>query len=248
MSTNFIDEDDIVVAFDADAEPNNNNKSNSTKFKLKRKATTALPIASRDGSPPRRPRGEKLAEPASPPRRPKPQQTGASAGTIYRDSKGRIIDIEEEKKRLEEEKRVKEGRIVAKQENMKGSLQIQKELDKQKEFQKMQTAPFSRSVLISITCCLIICRSVDDKELNLLQKSKTLWDDPMKSQVADKQQEGSRLLVYRGNAPPNRFGIRPGYRWDGVDRSNGFENIWFKKKAEEAALKAEAYKWSTEDM
>ena len=53
---------------------------------------------------------------------------------------------------------------------------------------------------------------------------------------------------YRGVVPPNRFGVRPGYRWDGVDRSNGFEKTWFATQSNKKAIADEAYKWSVEDM
>lgn len=53
---------------------------------------------------------------------------------------------------------------------------------------------------------------------------------------------------YEGSFMPNRFGIRPGYRWDGVDRSNGYEKKWFEAQNSKKAVEEEAYKWSIADM
>jgi hypothetical protein len=54
--------------------------------------------------------------------------------------------------------------------------------------------------------------------------------------------------VYAGESWLNRYGIAPGYSWDGVDRSTGFEKRFFKKQHDKASLKKRAYAWSVSDM
>jgi pre-mRNA-splicing factor CWC26 len=100
----------------------------------------------------------------------------------------------------------------------------------------------------------------DDIGLNEQQRRKQRWGDPLAnlstSTGTDKiLEEGQEKKIrytrstYRGPPPPpNRFNISPGYRWDGVNRSNGYEVRYFESIASRIATKEEAYKWSVEDM
>lgn len=94
-------------------------------------------------------------------------------------------------------------------------------------------------------------RTADDADMNAHLKMVARKEDPMLEYVAKKETKGTKGAakpVYKGSFPPNRLDIRPGYRWDGVDRSSGFEKRWFEHQNNKRAHNEDAYKWSVSDM
>ncbi|RVE44170.1 hypothetical protein evm_011190 [Chilo suppressalis] len=97
-----------------------------------------------------------------------------------------------------------------------------------------------------------LARHKNDRDLENSLKDVLRDGDPMLQYIMDKKRErgdlGPEKPIYKGKFPPNRFNIRPGYRWDGVDRSNGYEKKYFEQQSKRKAQEEEAYKWSTEDL
>jgi pre-mRNA-splicing factor CWC26 len=99
-------------------------------------------------------------------------------------------------------------------------------------------------------------RHADDDRLEDLRKHEIRKGDPMaayarkktKTKKSGKSQEPERP-IYKGPPPkPNRFGIQPGYRWDGVDRGNNWEDKLLAKQYMVNQKEEEAYRWRSADM
>ncbi|CAF3692115.1 unnamed protein product [Rotaria sp. Silwood1] len=89
-----------------------------------------------------------------------------------------------------------------------------------------------------------LTRYRDDKDLDTMLKQKERQDDPMLKYLSNKTSDVSDRSNTRNNSPvkpryrgrdpqTNRFHIWPGYRWDGLDRSNGFEKKLFASIADQ---------------
>ncbi|KAF9104210.1 Pre-mRNA-splicing factor cwc26 [Mortierella sp. GBA35] len=137
---------------------------------------------------------------------------GREAETIYRDARGRKVDRVQEKLEAAEAAR----REIEKQERQmewgKGLVQREAEEEKKKREQEEKLKP--------------LARYKDDKDLNEELKERDRWNDPAAmflSGTKKSKKSAPKFPLYQGNFPSNRFNIRPGYRWDGVDRSTGFE-------------------------
>jgi len=93
-----------------------------------------------------------------------------------------------------------------------------------------------------------LTRTKDDVDRDAMLKEQEREEDPMAAYMRkkkEKKEKGSVLKFprYTGPQPPtNRFGIWPGYRWDGVVRSNGFEVKLLTKDVKKNVEEIEAYK------
>ncbi|KAK6112970.1 Pre-mRNA-splicing factor of RES complex family protein [Brugia pahangi] len=89
-------------------------------------------------------------------------------------------------------------------------------------------------------------RCVDDEAMNEHLKKQLHEKDPMYKYVKKKKENaeirsGTACPKYKGSWPPNRFNIAPGYRWDGVNRSNGFEDRIAEMANRKVAQRTEYY-------
>ncbi|GAX29068.1 pre-mRNA-splicing factor CWC26 [Fistulifera solaris] len=121
--------------------------------------------------------------------------------------------------------------------------QRERELQRQEEVIALQQASFARYA--------------GDEKLEEIRKNEIREGDPMAAYGSNKNDSKAKRKVidksikpvYKGPpAKPNRFNIRPGFRWDGVDRGNGFENKLLSQRNQLQHQREVAYRWSTADM
>jgi pre-mRNA-splicing factor CWC26 len=161
------------------------------------------------------------------------EESGRNATTIYRDKSGRKVDIaarkaedlaEQRKRDAEEASRMVWGQGVAQHRQMEANAE---------RLAREGGKPFARYV--------------DDVDMNEEMMERDRWGDPMAGKVS-KKKKVQRPLYKGPPAPPNRFGILPGYRWDGVLRDNGFEKKLFEARNDKLVQDETAYRWGAEDM
>lgn len=159
--------------------------------------------------------------------------SGRGKETIYRDASGRIINVA--MKRAEARKKSEEDAA-----NAAADLEAQKG-DVQRAQREQRRADLAEAKFLPLS------RYADDMEMNEELKERERWNDPA-SQFLTKEGKGvGGKSLYQGPAMPNRYGIRPGHRWDGVDRGNGFEKEYFTAQNHRRNLKELDYAWQMDE-
>ncbi|KAL2453770.1 hypothetical protein Adt_48733 [Abeliophyllum distichum] len=188
-----------------------------------------------------------------------PSVSGRDAVPIYRNKvTGERMSKEEFLKSQKKEQKKEEKPKEVKLEWGKGLAQKREAEARLQELEVEKDKPFARNR--------------DDPELDKMLKERVRWGDPMAHLVKKKhlepvlpdlgegakmkesgfiipQEIPSHSWIRRGlDAAPNRYGIKPGRHWDGVDRSNGTEKELFKRLNDKRATEREAYLWSVSDI
>ncbi|KAF9912518.1 Pre-mRNA-splicing factor cwc26 [Linnemannia zychae] len=163
--------------------------------------------------------------------------SGRDAETVYRDARGRKVDRVQEKMEAQEAARKEIEKQERQMEWGKGLVQREAEEEKKRREQEEKLKPMARYK--------------DDKDLNEELKERDRWNDPAAmflSGTKKSKKSAPKFPLYQGNFPSNRFNIRPGFRWDGVDRSTGFEKDYIQRMNTRKNNAHEAHMWSVEDM
>ncbi|XP_053409155.1 BUD13 homolog [Mercenaria mercenaria] len=168
------------------------------------------------------------------------ERLGKDAATVFRDKSGRKRNLAEEKLKESEEAKKKAKADEKFQKWGKGLKQIEEQTKQVEDALHEANKP--------------LARYKDDNDLDEMLRNMDRAEDPMLAFITKKKSKNAgpakkeKPKISGRPPPPNRFGIMPGYRWDGVDRSNGFEKQVYAKQAERKAVSEQAYKWSVEDM
>jgi pre-mRNA-splicing factor CWC26 len=162
------------------------------------------------------------------------KEAGASE-TIYRDASGRIINVAMKRAEARRKAEAEEQKKLDLERAARGDVQ--------------NAAAAQRKQQLADAKGLTIARHADDEELNDELKEQGRWNDPA-ANFLRKKKAGRSITgkpLYKGAFQPNRYGIRPGHRWDGVDRSNGFETEWFKSRNQKANIAKMEYAWQQDE-
>ena len=185
-----------------------------------------------------------------------PTLQGAGQETVYRDRKGKKLDMLSEFMRQQAVREGKEFKIEkAQNEWGKGTVQKLEVEALRQELVEVASEPFARTV--------------DNPRMEAMRKEIIRDGDPMAEYFARKKEKeddtkaaaNTSLQVGEDYTPvvkkprykgpigaPNRFHIFPGYRWDGIDRGNKYEHKILTKSNDRTALKEDEYRWSVSDM
>lgn len=176
-------------------------------------------------------------------------QPKKEAETVYRDATGRRVDVSMKRAELRREAE------LAAQKKLEAEMALRGDVQREEARRRREALEDAKVITLA--------RHADDEEMNREMKAQVRWGDTMAAFIKPKGDHApsgvggdaakggkgvkGRRPVYKGAWAPNRYQIPPGYRWDGVDRSNGFETERFKAINRRERNKGLDYSWQMDE-